>query len=127
LRLDPQSVAPHSYLATELAYRVLANMTDTASADIARAERLAGQALALSPRSPLARFAKGQVLRAQSRDAEAISEYEAVLSSDRNWVAAFFALGQCKLYSGAIEETIPLVERAIRLGPRDPLLGVCLR
>ena len=37
---------------------------------------------------------------------------------------AFFALGQCKLNTGSIEETIPLVERAIRLSPRDPQLGV---
>ena len=41
------------------------NMTDSAAADIARAEALAGQALAASPRSPLAHYAKGQVLRAQ--------------------------------------------------------------
>jgi tetratricopeptide (TPR) repeat protein len=33
------------------------------------------------------------------------------------------ALGQCKLYTGSIEETIPLVERAIRLSPRDPAIG----
>jgi adenylate cyclase len=31
-----------------------------------------------------------------------------------------FALGQCKIYSGAIEEVIPLVDRALRLSPRDP-------
>ena len=30
------------------------------------------------------------------------------------------ALGQCKLFTGSIEEAIPLVEQAIRLSPRDP-------
>jgi len=80
--------------------------------------------LATAPRSALAHFAKGQVLRAQRRYAEAIPEYDAVLASDRNWVYVFFALGQCKLFTGSIEETIPLVERAIRLSPRDPQLGV---
>jgi tetratricopeptide (TPR) repeat protein len=33
-----------------------------------------------------------------------------------------YALGQCKLFTGSIEETIPLVERDMRLSPRDPLL-----
>ena len=47
-----------------------------------------------------------------------------MLELDRNWVYAFFGLGQCKLHTGAIEETIPLVECAIRLSPRDPELGV---
>jgi adenylate cyclase len=80
--------------------------------------------LATSPRSPLAHFARGQVLRAQRRYAEAIPEYETVLASDRNSVRALFILGQCKLYTGSIEETIPLVERAIRLSPHDPGLGI---
>jgi len=57
LALDPKSVEAQSYLAAALASRVLDNMTDTLSADIARAEGLAGQALASSPRSPLARSA----------------------------------------------------------------------
>ena len=69
-------------------------------------------------------MAKGQVLRAPRRYAEAIPEYETVLASDRNWVYAYFALGQCKLQTGSMEEAIPLVERAIRLSPRDPELGV---
>jgi adenylate cyclase len=124
LTLDPGSVEAQSRLASLLAGRVLDNMTETDAADIARAERLAGQALAASPRSPLAHQAKRQLLRAQRRYAEAIPEYETVLALDRNLVYSFFALGQCKLYTGSIEETIPLVERAIRLSPRDPELGV---
>jgi tetratricopeptide (TPR) repeat protein len=53
-----------------------------------------------------------------------LTKPETVLASDRNWVYAFFALGQCKLHTGSIEETIPLVGRAIQLSPRDPELGV---
>jgi len=98
-------------------------MTDTASADMERAETLAGKALAASPRSALAHFAKGQVLRAQSRFAEAIPEYETAIASNRNWVNALRALGQSKLFTGSIDETIPLVEQAIRLSPRDPFIA----
>jgi adenylate cyclase len=73
LALDQQSVAAQSYLATALAARVEGNMTDTAAADLTRAKALAGNALAASPGSPLAHYAKGQVLRAlQSRTDDAI-------------------------------------------------------
>ena len=44
-----------------LTARVLNNMTDSPAADIERAEGLSEQALAASPRSPLAHYAKGQV------------------------------------------------------------------
>jgi len=124
LALDPRSVEAQSRLASALAGRVLDYMSNSAAADIARAEELAGQALAASPRSPLAHFARGQVLRAQRRSEKAIPEYETVLAANRNWVGAFAALGQCKLYTGSIEETIPLEEQAIRLSPRDPNIGM---
>jgi TolB-like protein/class 3 adenylate cyclase len=124
LALDPQSIEAQSQLASLLSGRVLDNVTDTSEADIVRAEGLAAQTLAAAPRSANAHFAKGQVLRAQRRYAEAIPEYETVLASNRNWVFVYYALGQCKLYTGSIEETIPLVEQAIRLSPRDPLIGV---
>jgi TolB-like protein/DNA-binding winged helix-turn-helix (wHTH) protein len=124
LALDPDSVEAQSLLATELAGGVLANMTDTVEADLLRAEGLAARAMAASPNGTLPHFAKATLLRAQHRWAEAISEYETVLALNRNSVFAFFALGQCKLFIGSIEETIPLIERAIRLSPRDPALGV---
>jgi tetratricopeptide (TPR) repeat protein len=124
LALDPKSAEAQARLAAALAGRVLDIMTDSGKADVERAKELSEQALAASPRGPLAHYAKGQVLRAQRRYVEALPEYETVLAFDRNWVAALFALGQCKLYAGSIDETIPLVERAIRLSPRDPLLAV---
>jgi len=124
LALDPQSVEAQSRLANALMDRVLDDMSDTVAADVVRAEGLAGQALAASPRSPLAHFAKGQVLRAQRRFEEAIPEYEAAAASNPNSVSALHALGQCKYYTGSTDETIRLMEQVIRLSPRDPQLGV---
>ena len=92
--------------------------------DIARAEVLAGQALAASSSNSLAHFATGQVLRAQRRYAQAIPEYRTAIALNRNFAAAFFALGLSKLHAGSIEETIPLEEQAIRLSPRDPQIGI---
>jgi TolB-like protein len=85
LALDPRSVQAQSWLAIALAVRVLDGMTDSAAADLARAEALVGQALVTSPGSPQAHFAKGHLRRAQNRFEEAIPEYEAVLAFNRNW------------------------------------------
>jgi len=123
LALDPRSADAQSWLAAWLAGRVMNGMSDTAAADIKRAEDLAKQALAASPRSPLAHLAKGQVLRAQGRLEECIPEYETVLAFNRNWLLAISALGWCKFLTGSLQEAIPLHERAIRLSPRDPLIG----
>jgi adenylate cyclase len=124
LALDPEPVAAQSWLAIELTARALDFMTDTAAADIARAEDLADRALAASPRSSLAQFAKGQVLRAQYRQEEAIPEYETVIALNRNWARAYSHLGWCKFMTGLIEELIPAQEQAIRLSPRDPQIGL---
>jgi adenylate cyclase len=124
LALDPHSAEVQSMVAGALAGRVLNGLSDSTAADLERAKGLSEQALAASLRSPLAHIAKAHLLRAQRRYAEAIPEYETALAYNRNYVYAFFALGQCKLHTGSIEETIPLVERAIRLSPRDPELGV---
>jgi TolB-like protein/cytochrome c-type biogenesis protein CcmH/NrfG len=120
LALDPRSVEAKSMLAAALTARLLDQFSDSPAADIARAEGLAGQALAVSPRNPLAHYAKGQVLRAQQRFEEAIPEYATVLALNRNWVHAIAVLGYCKFVTGSIEEMIPAQERAIRLSPRDP-------
>jgi TolB-like protein/Tfp pilus assembly protein PilF len=125
LELDPRSVAAQSYLALELALRVLTVNSDSREADIARAEDLAEQALAASPNSSLAHNAKARVLRAQRRHGEAILHYESALASDHNSVDAIFALGWCKLFTGEIEEAIPAAEKAIHLSPRDPGVGGC--
>ena len=123
LALDAGYIEAQGWLATELASRALDGLTDTPAADIARAEELAARAVTASPRNPHAHFAKGQVLRAQLRPREAVPEYETVIAFNRNHVNALAAIAWCKLYTGSIEEVIPLLEQALRLSPRDPNIG----
>jgi len=79
--------------------------------------------LTASPRSPTAHLAKGDVLRARGRSAEAVAEYETVLAINRNDTDALDFLADCKLLRGSMEEVMTLEERAIGLSPRDPRLG----
>jgi len=120
LAIDPGSVEAQSSLAITLLTRVLTGMTNSRARDVGRAERLIAQSLATSPRSTLAHFARGLVLRSEGRCDDAIPEFEMVIASDRNSTDALFFLGLCKLLTGSMGETIPLEEQAIRLGPRDP-------
>ena len=124
LALDPRSVEAESRLAIALTARVLDQMTASTAADIARAETLIRRVTATAPLSPLTHFAKGQLLRVQRRYAEAIPEYEAAITLNRNWVNAFGLLAECKLFTGSIDNMIPLMEHAIRLSPRDPSIGI---
>jgi adenylate cyclase len=122
LAIDPGSLEAQSSLAVTLVSRVLTGMTDSRSADIARAKALIEKSLANAPRSTLAHFARGLVLRAEGRCEEAIPEFEMLIASDRNSSDALFFLGLCKLLIGSVDETIPLIEQAIRLSPRDPYI-----
>ena len=125
--LDPRSVEAQLWLVQALSIGVLDGMSSTEVADIARAEDLLGQALAISPDTAFAHYAKGHVLRAQRRPADAIPEYETAIALDRNSAGSFANLGRGKLYTGSLAEVIPIVEQAIRLSPRDARLGVwCL-
>jgi TolB-like protein/class 3 adenylate cyclase len=125
LRFDPQSVEAQTRLAAVLVDSVATGMIDWASAvpDIARAEGLVHQALASSPRLAHAHIVKAHVLRMQNRWGEAIPEYETALALGHNMVYALLGLGWCRLYFGSLDQVIPIVEQAIRLSPRDPLIG----
>jgi TolB-like protein len=124
LALDPYSVGAQSWLAIALTARVLDSMACDPAADIALAEEMAGRSLAVSPRRALGHFAKAQVLRAQHRYGEAIFEYEATIALNANWAHAYSHLGWCRFMTGAITDLIPAQERAIRLSPRDPQIGL---
>ena len=46
------------------------------------------------------------------------------VEQDPDWPDAYANLGQAKVYTGAVPEGLALVERAVRLDPGDPLVGI---
>jgi len=120
LAIDPQSVEAKIRLANTLAARVREGQSDSGAADIERADGLLTQALRLSPRNAFVHSVKGGLLRAQRRWDEAIPEYQAALSSDRNLTHALFGIGICRVMTGLVEEAVQPLEQSIRLDPRDP-------
>jgi adenylate cyclase len=123
LALDPRSVEAVAWLARALSGRVLNGVTKSPTADLERAGGLIAQALAISPRTVTAHYAKAGWLKAQGRFEEAIPEYEMLIALDPNSVMALANLGQCKIAIGSFDEGIALQEQVNRLSPRDPLNG----
>jgi TolB-like protein/Tfp pilus assembly protein PilF len=119
LALDPASSEAQAHLAVALTARVQDFVPKSWELDIERAEKLARQAWMSSPLSARAHFSMAEVLRAQRRYTEATTEYETVLTLDRNFADALSALGRCKTYIGRVDDAILAQQHAIRLSPRD--------
>ena len=123
LTLDPQSSEAKTYLAGALINRVIVFPTASAPSDLSRSGKLIDEALAAGTPIPWAHYVKGSVLRAKGLWEEAIPEFEAALALNRNMTGALQGLGWCKLFTGSLDEVIPLAEEGIRIGPRDPSIG----
>jgi tetratricopeptide (TPR) repeat protein len=123
LALDPRSIEAQSWLARMLSGRVMNGVAESPAVDLKRAEGLTAQALAMSPRNPLAHLAKAHLLKAAGRCEEAIPEYEMLIALDPNSLIALANLGQCKILTGSMDDGIALEEKVIRLSPRDPING----
>ena len=123
LRLDPQSAEAKTFLAVALVNLVNTGLTPSPAADLARAEKLIDEALADGTKIPAAHYVKGTVLRNKGRWNDAVPEFEAALALNPNMTGPFQGLGWCKLFTGSLDQVIPLAEQAIRIGPRDPSIG----
>jgi adenylate cyclase len=124
LALDPSSVETLGWLANALRRRAGLKDPASATADLQRAEELIAQVLAASPGDPIARAAKGLLLREKRRCSEAIPEFEIALAANRNDPFVLVELSTCKyLTGGSDQETIALTQQAMRLSPRDPMIG----
>jgi adenylate cyclase len=123
LRLDPQSAEAKTFLAIVLVNRVTTGLAASRTIDLARAEELTDEVLAAGTKIAGAHYAKGTVLRTKGRCDDAVPEFEAALAINPNAIGGLQGLGWCKLNTGSLDEVIPLAERAIRIGPRDPSIG----
>jgi TolB-like protein/class 3 adenylate cyclase/Tfp pilus assembly protein PilF len=120
LKLDPNSADAAAWLAVALTVRVTDELSESAEVDLRRAAELAKEALAAAPDSAMAHYARAQVLRAESRCAEAIPEYETAIALDRSRAPGYAHVGWCKFLTGSIDGAISYLERAIRLSPSGP-------
>ena len=103
--------------ARSLTYLAWLRFSATPAEDLTAAEDAIAQVLADMPDHPMARFVKGDILKAKHEFDPAISEFEAAIESDRNLALAYEALGHAKLLIGRSNEALAPIEKALRLSP----------
>ena len=111
-------------LAQTLAIEVNYQWSAAPAEQLARAIDAVNKVLSLSPNDAMARFVKGEILRAGGTDfAGAIGEYEAAIFINPSLAPAYASLGSAKIRAGRAEEAFAPLQTAVQLSPRDPMLN----
>ncbi len=121
--LDPRAVNAIVGIAWTAAVPVLDGWSEAPADDLAAAETAVDRALALDPNNVVAHHVRGFVQRLRRRTRSAHDAFQTVVALNPNFAPGYAQLGVTALELGRPEETVALVERAIRLSPRDPNLG----
>jgi adenylate cyclase len=124
VRLDPQSAQSWAWLADLLASDYLNRWNNAGKDELAEAQQAAERALAIDPYMYLAHFAKGFIYRARGENVAALDAFAQALRLNRNFARGYVQEANELINLGRPDEAPPLVEKAIRLSPRDPSLGV---
>jgi tetratricopeptide (TPR) repeat protein len=122
LALDPNNVRALSFLALKFLPSVGrgAGVGD----DVERADKLLSKALALDPDYPDAHAVKALELESKFRFDEAIAEDQRVFDKYPGTAFAYENMGYAYGRLGQFEKSLELIDKALRLSPRDPLLFV---
>jgi tetratricopeptide (TPR) repeat protein len=124
LAADPRSVDAKIGLATALVTIVASGWSSAIKEDKARVEQWLVDALGRDSNSSMAHYAMGLLRLVENRLAEAYTETEAAVALDHNNPWALLLHCQVLKWLGRPQEGIPYVEKAIRLNPRDPNIGL---
>jgi adenylate cyclase len=123
LKIDNRSLRAWSGLAQAHAADVLARWSDDPAAQLQAAEEAAAIALECGPTTPEAHFARASTFFAQRMLERALQAYATVIELGHGWPMVYARMGILNALLGRPEETRQLVEKAIRLSPRDGNLG----
>ncbi|KNY19856.1 tetratricopeptide repeat protein [Methylobacterium sp. ARG-1] len=126
LGLDPMNTDARLGLAEVLVDGVLNGWTTERTADLDTAEQAIASVLQGDPTHPFAHYLRGETLRARSRYAEALAAFDRVLTLNPSFARAYAYRGLIQIFLGRAERTEADIAAAIRLSPRDPLLGAWL-
>ena len=126
LQLDGGNVEALCGLAEAVSLGVLNRVAGFPEADTELAYETAIRVVSLKPFYARAHYAVGTALRARKGHEDAQAAFEKAIACDRNYAAAYAMLGHTRHYLGRSEDTIDLVQHAIRLSPLDPQLGTWL-
>ena len=122
--LDPGAVDTWARLAQVIASDHRVNWNNTGKEELGEAEAAVQKALTIDPNHALAHAAQGLIEGARGRHHSALEAFSRAIELDRNFAFAYAHKGNELILVGRPTEAPMLVERAIRLSPHDPSIGI---
>ena len=122
LVIDPNNVRALMLSGFKFLARAQAGVSSDPKGDLERADELASKALALDPDWTAIHQLKGDILRDQGHNEEAVAEHERALALDPSNVSAATSLGFDYGMHGEFDKSVEYIDKAIRESPYDPLL-----
>jgi len=126
LAIDPQYPQATAALAIAVCNAGFLGWAENQERNFEESLNLAERSVGLDGRYPNARFALAITCMYTHNSDRAIAGFEETIKLNPSFAAAHAVLGHMLTYAGRPEETIPLVEKAIRLSPNDPRLFIWL-
>jgi class 3 adenylate cyclase/TolB-like protein/Flp pilus assembly protein TadD len=121
LEYDPENVDALAGLATTYTFEVLNSYYENGREErLHRAKALIRRALAIEPHHIIALKVHAAVLRAEGEFEDAIAASQAVIAQNPGEPWAYKEVGLSQLYLGRLHEALSWLEKADRIGPRDP-------
>ena len=122
LAIDPKNVRALTVLANKFWVPAALGLSSDPKSDLERADELDSQALALDPDLAWAHGTKGWILQNQRRPEESVPEFERALALDPSGADAYSGLGVDYLALGRFDQSLEVLDKAIRASPSDPSL-----
>jgi adenylate cyclase len=126
LKADPDNARLLGLLANVLTGDVLNSWNGAGRAEIVLAEAAARKAISLDHNTPLAHYSLGYVHRLHGDHQAAFDAFNEALRIDPNLARAYCQAANELVFLGKPKDAIPLVEKAAKLSPKDPSIGVFL-
>lgn len=124
LALEPELPQALTGLSRSIIHRVAGGWSKAKTVDVQKSDQIITGILEHNHQNAMALYIKGDVLRARQNFDEALAMYNASTESDRNFAVAYATAGVTNILSGRAKDARPLVSKALRLSPRDPLLNI---
>jgi adenylate cyclase len=124
LAIDANNVRSLTYTSLKFLIPVVYGRSADPKADLERSDELVSQAILLDPNFARGHMTKATLLWVRGRLDESIAEGERALALDPAMVEAHWNIGIDYLDLGEFEKSLDFFDKAIRLSPRDPNLGI---
>ena len=123
LAIDPNNVRALMALGAKFWLPAALGLSGDPKGDLERADELASKALALDPDWTAIHQLKGDILRDQGHNEEAVAEHERALALDPSNVSAATSLGFDYGMHGEFDKSLEYFDKAILGSPHDPQLA----